>query len=178
MADLGEDFDQDTVEPSDSLEPVPNDVYALEIIESDVVETKSGTGRMIKLTINITEGPYEGRRIWDNINFRNQNEVAQRIGQQSLASLCAACGHRGPLRDTELLHKIPFKGRVVIEHDKTGQYGPRNAIKSYMPYNNADAAPHPAPSSRATQTPAQRQTAAPTARANAAGTRPWGNASR
>lgn len=176
MADLGEDFDPESVEPRESLDPVPAGVYAVEIVESDVVDTKSGTGRMVKLTHKIMEGSYEGRLIWDNINFRNENEVAQRIGQQAIAELCAACGHRGPLRDTELLHGIPMKIRVTIQEDKSGQYGPRNNVRNYMPYDDGGARPA-APSRPAASASRQAAAAAP-ARAPASGSRPWGNAAR
>ena len=133
MASLGYEFNPDGVEPRENLDPVPAGVYAAEVVESDVVDSKSGRGRQVKLTLRIIDGPLEGRRIWDNINFRHESEITQRIGQQQLAELCAACGHRGPLDDTELLHGIPIRVRVEIRKDDTGNYGPRNAVKRYMP---------------------------------------------
>lgn len=168
MAGLGESFNPEGVDPRDSLEPVPAGTYGVEIVESDVVETKSGSGRMVKLTFKIMEGPCEGRQIWDNINFRNDNETAQRIGQQALAELCAACGHRGPLEDTEVLHGVPLKIRVKIEPDKSGQYGPQNRVQRYMPYDAASA-PKRAPAAQ------QQSKPAPTAASKS--DRPWINKS-
>ena len=172
MAGLGETFVPDEVEPRDNMEPVPAGIYIGEVVESDVVDTKFGTGKMVKLTWRITEGPCEGRQIWDNINFRNANETAQKIGQQALAELCNACGIRGPLDDTELLHGVPVKLRVTIEQDKSGQYGPRNAVKRYSHAAEGEPATQsPAPRQQA---PAQRQSAPPQTRA-AGGATPWAN---
>ena len=146
MAHLGETFDPDSVEPRESIEPVPAGEYVAEIIESDVVDLKSGKGRGVKLTLKIVEGQLEGRRIWDQINYRHENEVAQKIGQQTLAELCSACGIRGPLEDTEHLHGNPIRVRVAIETDKSGNYCPRNVVKKYGVHDHASApAPRQAP---------------------------------
>jgi hypothetical protein len=175
MANLGTPFDPDSAEPRDSLDPVPAGTYGVEVVESDVIDTKSGTGRMVKLTFKVMEGQCEGRQIWDNINFLNQSEQAQRIGQQALAELCAAVGHRGPLEDTEVLHGVPLKIRVKIEEDKSGNYGPQNRVQRYMPY---DAAERPSSAPTAARQGQQRtaaQSAAPAQTANSS--RPWGRKS-
>lgn len=171
MARLGEDFDPGAVEPRDNFDPLPIGNYIAEIIESDVVETKARTGQMVKLTWKITEGDFEGRRIWDQINFRNQNETAQKIGQQALAELCAACGVRGPLDDTEHLHGMPVRIKVKMSKPQQG-FDPKNEISGYAPY---DAASAPAPATRAAAPAQQRQSAPPPAKAAASGggARPW-----
>lgn len=173
MAHLGEAFDPDSAEPRDSIDPVPAGVYSVEAVESNVVKTKSGSGMMVVLTYKITEGSLEGRRIWDRINYRNNNEVAQKIGQQQLAELCAACGHRGPLEDTEVLHGIPIKVRVAIENDESGNYGPSNVIKRYMPYDDRSA---PQSGNRSSQEPAR--SSQPSQKNATTGSRPWGNGGR
>lgn len=170
MAELGEEFDPGAVDPRDNFDPLPPGNYVGEIIESDVVNTKSGSGQMVKLTWKIIEGDYEGRRIWDQINFRNANEVAQRIGQQALAEVCAACGIRGPLCNTEHLHGMPVRIKVKIGKAQEG-LDPRNKISRYAPYDAASA-PAPtrqaAPSSRTAPQAAQQQKAAADA-----GGMPW-----
>lgn len=169
MAQLGEHFDPGAVEPRDNFDPIPAGNYVAEIIESDVVNTKSGSGQMVKLTWKITEGEYENRRIWDQINFRNANEVAQRIGQQSLAELCAACGIRGPLDDTEHLHGVPVRLRVKIGKAQDG-YEARNEISRYAPYDEASA---PAPARPAAAPARQAAPAAAPVKAAAGGGMPW-----
>ena len=169
MATLGFEFDPGAVEPRDNFDPVPAGTYVAEIIESDVVETKSRSGQMVKLTWKISEGDYENRRIFDQINFRNANEVAQRIGQQMLGELCTACGLRGPLDDTEHLHGVPVRIKVAIDPAKDG-YEAKNVIKRYSP---ADEASAPAPTRQTAQGRAPAQAAAQPAKAAAGGGMPW-----
>ena len=95
------------------------------------MEAKSGRGQLLKMTHRIVTGPFEGRKIWSQHNYRHENEVAQNIGQREIANLCRAIGHTGPLDDSNDLHGIPYRARVVIEADKSGQYGPRNSIKAF-----------------------------------------------
>jgi hypothetical protein len=157
MAELGETFNPDEVEPRDDFSPVPEGTYAVEIVESSVEDNKKNTGRAAKFTLKITEGEFAERRIWCNINFRHDSEKAQKIGQQQLAELCAACDHRGPLDDTELLHGIPFKVRVKIR--KQEGYSDRNDISRFLPYDAASAPARSAPAARAERpaTPAKEQ---------------------
>ncbi len=170
MAHLCESFDHTQVEPRDSLEPVPPGVYLAEVVESDVVATKNGAGQRITLTLRITEGPCEGRQIWDGINFQHASEVAQRIGQQQLAELCAAVGMRGPLEDTQDLHGIPIRIKVKMSKPQEG-YDQKNEVSRYMPLDGAATAPAPAARAAA---PAQRQAAPPPRQAASGGaSRPW-----
>lgn len=168
MAQLGESFDYTQVEPRDSLEPVPPGVYVAEVVESDVVQTKNGAGHRVTLTLRITEGPCEGRQIWDGINFQHANDVAQRIGQQQLAELCAAVGLRGPLEDTNDLHGIPIRIKVKMSKPQEG-YDQKNEVSRYMPIDGAaPAAPAARPAANATT----RQPSAAPAKA-AGGGMPW-----
>lgn len=133
MAHIGETLSLDTLPQPDNFEPLPAGNYVVEVIESDVVDTKTGLGRQMKLTLKVVEGDLEGRRVWANIMVRHQNETAQRIGQQVIASLISAAGI-GPIDDTEELHGIPIIAKVVIETDRSGQYEPRNTVKGFLPY--------------------------------------------
>lgn len=144
MADLGEDFDPTSVDPRTNFDPLPSGKYPAEIVESDVIVPRSGRGKMLKLTLRITEGEYENRKVFDNINFRHENSQTQEIAQRALAELCAACGHHGPLTDSEVLHGIPIVAKVkyVGEEKKDGKtYDPKNEIKNYLPRDGANAAP-------------------------------------
>lgn len=161
MAQLSQPFNPGSVQADErSYDPLPAGTYAFEVVESAIKQTKAGTGQYIELTLRVADGQHENRRLWERINFMNENAKAQTIGQQQLKALCDACGIQGELEDTQQLHGILFNGKVVIEKDKTGQYGDRNTIRSFAPYSAsapAPAAPAPAP-----------RPAAPTA-----GARPW-----
>lgn len=171
MADLPEDFNPaDVPEDDRSFEPLPAADYAMQVIESDVKETKSGSSKQLVLTLEVTEGPMTNRRMWDRLNITNQNADAQRIAQRALADLCLAIGVSS-LRNSEELHFKPFIGRVTIKPDKTGQYGPQNAVR-YKARGGVAGAP-----ARPTAPPQQKTPGAkaqpPVQQAAAAGARPW-----
>lgn len=162
MVDFPEDFNvADVPEDTRSFEPLPAGDYTMQVIESDVKETKSGAGEQLVLTLEVLDGPMANRRVWDRLNIRNQNADAQRIAQRSLADLCLAVGISS-LRRTEDLHFKPFTGRVTVKADKTGQYGPSNSVRY-----KARGGVAPASKSPSTQ-PAAAQTAKP-----APATKPW-----
>lgn len=159
----------------DNLDPIPPGRYELEVVDSDLVQTKSGKGMLLKLQHRVTSGQFENRRIFTQHNFQHENATAQEIGQREIKNLCAAIGHMGPLEDSNDLHGIPFMASVKIEQDKSGQYEPKNAISRFIPRGGADAAPaqRQAAAPRQNAAPAQRQAAPP---ANGGGGRPgWMN---
>jgi hypothetical protein len=157
MADLG-NFNPNEVPPDERgpMDPLPPGKYELAVVESDLVQSKSGKGDILKLTHEVTSGPFVNRKIWSQHNFRHDNPEAQRIGQREIANLCEAIGHNGPLTDSTQLHGIVYVGTVGMEYDKTGQYEPKNKIKYFAPANGA--AP-PQPQQRQAAQPQQRPAA-------------------
>ena len=129
MADLDFDFDANSV-PQDerSFDVLPAGDYLLQVIDSDLKDTRSGTGQQLILTLEVMDGPHANRKVWDRLNIRNQNADAQRIAQQSLADLCAAVGIQ-TLRNSEDLHFKPFRGKIAVRQDKSGEYGPQNVVR-------------------------------------------------
>jgi hypothetical protein len=161
MAELNMDFNPTEVPEDDrSFEPLPAGEYTMQVIESELKDTKSGTGQQLVLTLEVIEGAHSNRRVWDRLNIRNQNVDAQRIAQRALADLCLAVGINS-LKNSEDLHFKPFVGSVKIREDKTGQYGPQNTVRYKARGGGAPrvAAPSTAP---------QQSTGKP-----ATGAKPW-----
>jgi hypothetical protein len=100
------------------------------IKESDVKETKRGDGQYLKLTFEIIEGDYAGRRIWSNLNLVNPNEKAVEIAQRELAGICKACGFSETPEDSMELHGIPMEATVKIQPG-SGDFGPSNTISYF-----------------------------------------------
>ena len=165
MADLGMEFDHTQVDPDEGREfdLLPNGRYVAEITDSDVKETKSGSGRYMALTFTITDGPFVNRKVWANINYQNRSEEAQRIGQAQLSAICLAVGHMGPLTDTAQLHSIPLEISIGVEKDKTGQNPDRNKVTKFASLNGAPAATQPQRQPQRQAAPAQTRPA-PTSR--------------
>ena len=118
----------DVPEDERNFEPIPVGNYKVQVIESKIEDTKSGSGQMLVLTLEILEGPCANRRLWDRLNVRNDNPTAQSIAQRALADLCLQIGV-AQLRDTDELHFKPMTVKVGIRQDKTGQYGPQNTVR-------------------------------------------------
>jgi hypothetical protein len=171
MAFLGNTFDPSEVPQDDrSFEPMPAGDYNVQIVESEVVSTKTG-GEMLKLTLEVLDGQYANRKVWDNLNIRNANATAQGIAHRTLADICSACGI-GPIQDSDDLHFKPIVATLKIEPERTvgdKTYDARNGVKRYKARNGAAGAPDG-------KAPAQRATA-PAAQAarGATGARPWNN---
>jgi hypothetical protein len=132
MVALPETFSpNDVPEDERSFELIPPDNYRVQVIESKIQDTKSG--QMIVLTMEIVDGQYANRRLWENLNIRNDSPVAQQIAQTALKYLCDQIGII-QLRDTEELHFKPLTIKVGIQQptqkDKDAGYDqPKNTVR-------------------------------------------------
>jgi hypothetical protein len=168
MVALPETFAPADVPADDrNFEPIPVGNYKVQVIESKIEDTKSGSGQMLVLTLEILDGEYANRRIWDRLNIRNDNPQAQSIAQRALADLCLQIGV-SQLRDTEELQFKPMTVKVGIRQDKTGQYGPQNTVR----YNVAAGTPQGA--AKAPTQPRQApQQGRPSLQAAKGAAKPW-----
>ena len=147
------DFDASTVAPQASTSPIPAGTYLAQVIESDIKDLASGNGKGMKLTFEIIDGQYKGRRIWENLNIQHTNEDSQRIAQSQLSALCHAVGVI-KLRDTAALHMKPVNIKVTVR-EAEGKYQASNNVKGYesagpvAPTQAAEAPSAPAPASKA-----------------------------
>lgn len=104
MPDLsGYNFDPTAIEPDRPSEPLPPGTYTVVVVETEVRETKAGTGTYLNVEMEVIDGDHKGRRIWDRINLRNPNEQAVEIGMRRLSSICRILGLER-LPNSELLH--------------------------------------------------------------------------
>ena len=56
--------------------PLPNGDYTVAIIESEVRDTKDGTGKYASLKFEVMQGAHKGRWLWTNINIVNKSPKA------------------------------------------------------------------------------------------------------
>jgi hypothetical protein len=152
MANLGNTFNADNVEPLGKFEPVPVGSYKAAMVESEFKLTKAGTGRYLNCKWEIVEGEYKGRNVWSRLNLENPNQTAVDIAQRELSSICRAVG-KMHVSDSSELHNIPCL--IDVKVSQRDGYDPSNDIKDYQPLGGA--APTPVAAQPA-QTPAQPQT--------------------
>lgn len=186
MAQLGKKFDATAHDTEQrDYEELPNGIYQLEIEASDVTETSTGSGAILKTTmVVVAPEDYKGRKLFTNYNLENKNPKAQEIGQRQFASLCRAIGE-SEVEDSEDLHYKVFTAKIGLgKPSKDGQYPARAEIKRYY-FPDEGNVPEPEidanqPSKPAAPANDNRQAAsndnAPAAASAASGgkKRPWG----
>ena len=147
------DFNAEEVEPNAAPEALPAGDYVAQVVGSEVKPTASGSGEYLKLEIEILSPGFSGRRVFDQLNIRNESAEAERIGRAQLSALCHAVGVLR-ISDSQQLHGKPFMVKLTLKEDP--QYGKQNKVKGYKAATTApQAAPiHPAASAPAAARPA------------------------
>jgi hypothetical protein len=134
MADL-RGFDANTEEPRNDFDAIPAGDYIAMVVESDYKATKDGQGKYLEIVLEIVEGEYKGRRLWDRLNLYNANAMAVKIARQTLGELCRAVNVMVPT-DSQQFHNIPLVVSVKCKkRDDTGELS--NEIKKYQSKSEA-----------------------------------------
>ena len=131
-------FDANQVEPAKDFSPLPSGDYVAAIVDSSMATTQAGTGQYLKLEIQILEGQYQGRKLWENLNLQNPSAQAVEIARGTLSAICRATGIMTP-RDSAELHNIPMRVKVAIKKGNDGEV--RNRITKFEAKNTTSSVP-------------------------------------
>lgn len=124
-------FDATQVAPQQEFDLLLAGKYTAQVIDSEITQTKAGTGQILKLTFEIMEGDHANRRIWARLNIANESAQAQQIGLSQLSALCHAVGIT-KLTDSLELHEKPVLVTVKVRKAKPGDtYGDSNEVTGY-----------------------------------------------
>jgi hypothetical protein len=141
MANLN-GFDARTVDPTTDFEPIPAGRYLAAITDSEVKDTKSGSGSYLQFTFTLLEGEYKNRVLWARLNLDNPNATAVRIARAELSAICHAVGVMAP-KDSVELHNLPLVITVKLKkRQDTGEL--TNEIKGYAKKEAAAGVPQQA----------------------------------
>ena len=110
-------FDATQVEPSSGFSPIPAGKYVAVIIDDEMKDTRTGSGRYLQFTFEIVEGEYSGRKLWTRLNLENTNMEAVKIARADLSAICRAVNVM-QLQDTVQLHKLPMIITVRLKKNK------------------------------------------------------------
>lgn len=128
MAKLNIDFEK--VEASTGKQPaLPTGWQVLRVIEEEIKPTRDGatTGNeLVGVVYEVVDGPYAGRKIFGNFNYKNTNQQAQDIGWGEMKALNEATGAIGD--DTAEWVNVPFKGYVKYIPKRTVYSDPEKTI--------------------------------------------------
>lgn len=128
MADLN-GFDATNVEPNAGFDPIPAGKYVAAITASAMKPTKNGKGEYLELEMEVLEGPFKGRKLWDRLTLKHPNTQTVEIAKGTLSAICRAVNVLRP-RDSVELHNLPLVVSVAIKNrDDNGE--PTNTIKGY-----------------------------------------------
>ena len=167
MASLGQTFDASSIEPSNGYEIYPPGKYLAQITHSEMRVTKDGNGQYLYLELDILEGQYAGRKLFDRLNLVNANPDTVQIAQRTLSSICRAVG-KLQVSNSEQLHLIPLIADVRVRPPK-GMYGESNSIR-YLPRSGVS---QPAATPAAAPVSVARTGVVATPNAPAANGLPW-----
>lgn len=148
-------FDATQVNPNDEYTPIPAGSYPVIITESEIKETKNGSGNYLKVALEVQGGEFQGRKIFHNITLQNQNPTAVSIGQRHLSQICHAVNVL-QVKDSADLHYKPMIAVVKIRKGD-GQYGDSNEVQRYEAAQTVGGASsfNPPPQARPAAQPAQ-----------------------
>lgn len=127
MAQLN--FDATQVDPQSSFDPIPAGWYKAIITESEMKDTRNGQGQYLQLTLQVLDGQYSGRHLWERLNLVNPSTAAVEIAQKTLSAICHAVGVLTP-RDSAELHNRPLQVKVKVKPAE-GEFEARNEISGY-----------------------------------------------
>lgn len=124
------------------FQPVPAGNYQAQIIQDEEKVSKNGD-RYVQLTVQIAEGQFKGRLLWDSLNLWHSNEKPRSIARATFASICKAVGVKSPRDTSAILNKTLVIGVGIRHNDYKGKE--ENHIKVYLPTTNQPTATTPAP---------------------------------
>ena len=112
------EFDASTVPVSDrSFDLLPAGWYAATITAAESRDTKSGTGKYLRVEFTLADPA--GRKVWSNYNVKNDNPAAESIGRQQLAEVVRAIGKKA-VRDTDELRGCVLSIKVKVREAANG----------------------------------------------------------
>lgn len=121
MADLN--FDANNVAPNEGFAPISAGDHDVMIIAAEVKHTAAGTGKYLKLTLQVLSGQFQNRLHFENLNLWNNNAQAVQIAQGTLSAICRAIGIMTPKDSKELVDKsLTAKFVVRPKKDSQGEF--------------------------------------------------------
>jgi len=136
MAFLNEEFNLNELpQGNGNFEPLPAGWYTAIISRSELMATKAGNGKYIKLRYDITGPTHQGRVVYGNLNIKNPSPKAEEIGRQQLGDIMRAMGLAKVTIDQLIGGQIAIK--LGIKQDD--QYGDSNEVKGFKSLSGSAA---------------------------------------
>lgn len=138
-----EEEEKDNPSRNDDFEALPAGPYTVVVQEADKQVSKTGKD-MIKIRVQVSEGPYANRVLFNYIVFSQDNPKAMRMTLERLAAF-------GVTRETIATTRpsisqiadmlVGRKAVAVVAIQAEGEYAGRNEIKRFKPLEGVDQPP-------------------------------------
>lgn len=129
---FGNYYNTAEVKANAGFEDLPPGEYAAIATEGEIVDTKDGTGKLVKFKFQIIEGDKKDCVVFNNYNIINKKEEVAAIGRGQLKDFATKLGKPNATDAAELLN-IPFRF-TYGKQKKNPEY---SEVKSIMPYGSA-----------------------------------------
>lgn len=141
MAGIALNYDATNAPINKPLDPVPSGWYNARIIETEQLPTNKGDGHYLKVTSEVIDGPFAGRKLFDQINLWNPNPVAMEIAYKTLGAIQHATGILN-MQHTDQLLNIPLKVKAKLNGARTETNPDGTPGKSYEASNDVKGYDH------------------------------------
>ena len=135
-------FDVNQYEAQAPIENLPIGWYNVLITEAEMEQLQSGNGTCCKNVYTVFGGPFDGRKLFDNLNIIHSNERAQDIARRQLRTIQDSIGKpvQGPwdLINNYMCVKVGLsKPKKDASPDEKAAHEARNEVKGYKPFDAA-----------------------------------------
>lgn len=145
MTGVAFNFDATNAPTSAPLDPLPAGWYNVKIIETEAKQTAANDGQAyLKLTLEVLDGPFAGRKVFDQLNLWNNNPTTVEIAYKTMATIQHSIGLLR-IEHTDQLLNIPLKAKVKLTPARTEtnpdgtpgkHYEAKNDVRGYDAYNS------------------------------------------
>ena len=118
---------------ADSFDLIPEGWYVAKAKSVELKATKDGSGQYLAICWTLENN----RTVFGNINLKNRNDVAEKIGLQQLSQLMGAVGI-AKLKDSDQLVGARCSIKVGIGKKQEG-YEQRNEVKAFKAIEGSEA---------------------------------------
>lgn len=138
-----EEVEKENADKPNDFEALPTGPYNVVVQEAEKQTSKAGND-MIRVRVQVTDGPYANRVLFNYIVFSQGNPNAMRMTLERLAAF-------GVTRETIATTKpsisqiadmlVGRKAIAKVDVQKEGEYAGRNEIKGFRPLDGVDQPP-------------------------------------
>jgi len=115
---------------------IPSGKYTCRVRDAEIRENNKGTGEILSVQFEVSEGEYERHVLFDHLNILHENPQAEIIGLKRLDRLCQAAGIPEFTSADELLdQEVTLRVRLQQSDEE------RNIITRYIVADDAGEEP-------------------------------------